>query len=162
MVDSDRLVVQILPQVGEGLFWYRVLAAEGLPVRLQMDPPLAKGHGERPLRFIKKGETFFCTLRALCDNGSVALHVGDGWVSERRLPGKGLGCLLVKPVDAPADAGYFSYQVMDSEDLIVHAGLKRNTPVVRSVPRQSIFTATARSKMGLNVRLFMGDGWANE
>lgn len=163
VASGNRLAVQLLPQVGEGVFWYQVLVAEGLPVRVQKEPPSSKGHGgERPVRFMKRGETFFCTLRALCNNGSVALHVGDGWVSERRPPGKGLGCLLVKPVDAPASIGYFGYQVQHPEGIVVHEGLKLKTPKLRSLPCGGIFISTARVQMGASMRLFMGDGWTSE
>lgn len=164
-IGEERLAIQILPQIGEGLFYYRVAAAEGLPVRRQREPPAGKGHGEKPLRFLKRGETFLCTLRALCTNGSVALHVGDGWVSARRPPGRAGGCtqcILAEPIDGPAEIGYFGYQVIDPEGLLVREGLKLNAKGLRKLPRGSIFTSTARSKQGLSTRLFMGDGWASE
>lgn len=179
MSNGEALCVQILPQIGEGIFWYRVLAAEGLIVRRSKEPPSApESADERSLRTLKKGDTFVCTLRALCSDGSLALHVGDGWVSARRPPGytaptsswpwgsngKGSGCLLVEEIDAPISAGYFGYRVVDAEGLLVRTGVELSTPSVRRLTRGDVFLATARctTKAQKKMRIFMGDGWASE
>jgi len=143
-----------------------VVAPQGLSVTEARDP------GSACIRRMLQTETFEASLRLAEPDGTLSLHVGDGWVLAR-LPDlggaakwRGGSCcveLLAVPVEAPMGAGHFWYRAVDSEGLLVRSGIELGSEPVGRLPCGALFKVTCRTRTREGVvRLHTLEGWVSE